>query len=119
MDPRRAFGNRGETRAADFLVAKGYEVLEQQFRVEFGEVDLVCKDPEGWIVFVEVKTRKSLTSGLPEESVTGIKLKHLEAAGEAWLRAHAMERAAHRYDVVAITEDISGQVLDILHLEGV
>lgn len=119
MDPRRAFGNRGEGRAADFLIAKGFEVLERQYDTEFGEADLVCKDAEGWIVFVEVKTRKSLTSGHPEESVTGMKLKHLEAAGEEWLRVHGMERAAHRYDVVAIIENETGEVLDILHLEGV
>ncbi len=119
MDPRRTFGNRGEGRAADFLQEKGFEVIERQFRTEFGEVDLVCKDPADWIVFVEVKTRKSLASGQPEESVTGVKLKHLEAAGEEWLRIHTLERAPHRYDVVAITESDGGEVLDILHLEGV
>lgn len=119
MDTRRAFGNRGEARAAEFLERKGFAVIERQFRTEFGEIDLVCKDAAGWIVFVEVKTRKSLTSGHPEESVTQAKLKHLEATGEEWLRVHVLERAAHRYDVVAITESVEGEVLDILHLEGV
>lgn len=112
MDPRREFGNAGESRAAEFLAGIGYEVIEKQWRSKFGEIDLICLDGDE-VVFVEVKTRASLASGYPEDSVTGKKLRHLELAGEAYLQQVAWEQRPYRFDVIAIYLD------EITHLQGI
>lgn len=117
MDKRRKLGNDGEELAARFLKNIGYKIIARQERTKFGEIDLVAKDGRE-IVFVEVKTRKTLEYGHPEEAVHPIKLAHMSAAGEAYLSEKRIEGVAHRYDVIAITwpED---QDPEILHLKSV
>ena len=67
MNTKR-LGDRGEEAAAKFLANKGYKILARQFRTPLGELDLVARDG-GTLVFVEVKTRRSLRFGLPSDAV--------------------------------------------------
>jgi len=117
MDARRKLGNEGEELAARFLKGKKYKILDRQYRTKFGEIDLVAKDGRE-IVFVEVKTRKTMEFGHPEEAVHPIKLAHMSAAGEAYLSEKQKEAAAHRYDVVAIIWP-EGKDPEILHIKAV
>lgn len=116
MDKRREFGNRGEKLAADYLKKRGYKILERQFGSRFGEIDLIALDVHE-IVFVEVKTRRSLAIGYPEESVHDKKLHKMEIAAEAYLKAHALENKPYRFDVVAIIDRDAD--VDIKHIIGV
>ena len=59
MDERKERGDRGEAAVADWLQARGCCLLERQFRCRYGEIDLIARDREGTICFVEVKTRSS------------------------------------------------------------
>nr|MCR5477465.1 YraN family protein [Lachnospiraceae bacterium] len=52
---KRSVGTAYEQRAADYLKELGYRILEHSFRCRTGEVDLVCRSPEGILVFAEVK----------------------------------------------------------------
>lgn len=118
---RRELGNVGEEHAARFLESLGYHMLARQWRSPFGEIDLVMLDPNGGkpeVVFVEVKTRQSLESGFPEDSVTPAKLRHLAASAECFLEERCWEERPHRYDVVAITESPTGG-REVLHLKVV
>ncbi len=116
MDPRRIFGNQGEDEAATFLKKKGYKILETQFTTRFGEIDLIALDGDE-IVFVEVKTRRSLAMGYPEESVHEKKLHKLEIAAGAYLASVTKEEVPHRFDVVAIV--VQGNDREFRHLIGV
>jgi len=116
MDRRRIFGNAGEKIAADYLKKKGYKILEKQFGNRFGEIDLIAKDGDE-IVFVEVKTRKSLALGYPEESVHEKKLHRMEITADAYLKSKTSEDQAYRFDVIAIVDE--GGVFDIKHIIGV
>ena len=60
----------GESYAVAHLEARGYKILAQNYRAVRGEIDLVAQDGD-CIVFVEVKTRRSLKFGLPQAAVTG------------------------------------------------
>ncbi len=117
MDARKKLGDMGEELAAKFLKNQGLKILERQYRTKFGEIDLVAKDGCE-IVFVEVKTRRTLELGHPEEAVHSIKLAHMAASGECFLRDQRCESAPHRYDVVAITWP-KGKMPEILHLKAV
>lgn len=116
MDLRRLLGNRGEGLAARYLETQGHVILERQFRVRFGEIDLVTRDGDE-IVFVEVKLRRSTAHGFPEEVVTPTKLHRLEIAAEAYLQAKACERESYRFDVIAIIDRKPEP--EIEHLMGV
>jgi putative endonuclease len=104
----RSIGIRGEDLAAAYLEQQGYRILARQYRFERAEVDLVCFEPAarpeegGEIVFVEVKTRRGLGFGQPEEAVTPEKQRHLIRAAQAYLYEHHLQRARCRFDVIAI-----------------
>lgn len=118
---RLELGESGEGLAVLFLKKIGYEILARRWRSSFGEIDLICFDHSiggGEIIFVEVKTRRSLDSGYPEDSVTPLKLRHLSASAECYLKEKQWENRPHRFDVVAITQ-ITNQAPEIVHLKGV
>src|SRR5688572_25948347 len=98
---RRAFGDRGEALAENFLRAKGFRILARQARVSrLGELDLVALDGPA-LVFVEVKTRRDRIFGPPEEAVTPGKLRAIVSAAQAWIGTRGW-RGAWRIDVVAV-----------------
>lgn len=99
--PRSLTGSRGERLAREFLAARGYRILETNYRAPGGEVDIVAHQ-DGCLVFVEVRTRHGADMGTPAESVTPAKLKRLEVLAHAYLQAHPEAPADWRIDVVAI-----------------
>ena len=111
MSDNAATGRRGEDIAVEFLEGRGYRILERNYRFERSEVDIVCFEPTrsnghgGEIVFVEVKTRRGTTFGMPEESVTREKQRHIIKASRAYLYEARLERSPCRFDVVSIVLD--------------
>ncbi len=93
-------GARGEAIAAVYLRLKGYKILERNYRVPQGEIDLVCRKGDT-LVFVEVKKRKTLSKGSPLEAVTVHKVNRLSAAAAVYLSRHTGETLNVRFDVVA------------------
>lgn len=94
-------GARGESLVAGFLEARGWKVLERNWRCRFGEMDLVAEDGRT-LVFVEVKARSSRRRGSPEGAVGEAKQARLSRIAGEYLAAHgALERTC-RFDVVAV-----------------
>jgi putative endonuclease len=94
-------GLSAESRAAMFLIAKGYRILARRFKTPLGEIDIVARRRRA-LVFVEVKARE--TSGDAAESVTARGKQRIVAAAEMWLaRNPADAQAEIRFDVVLVT----------------
>ena len=98
----------GETAARLHLTKLGYRVLDTNFRTREGEVDIVAMDGDAF-VFVEVKTRRGRTFGLPEEAITPSKATHLIAAARTYLEQVEAPDADWRIDVVAVELDRRGK----------
>ncbi|HEY5037462.1 MAG TPA: YraN family protein [bacterium] len=94
-------GKKGEEKAAAFLRLKGYKILEKNYRVGQGEIDLIARR-SNTLVFVEVKTRRGKAQGSPLEAVTPHKVKRLSGAAAAYLASHPLNGATCRFDVVTI-----------------
>ncbi len=94
-------GQRGESLAAAYLEAQGYQILQRNYRCPLGELDLVAREGE-YLVFVEVKCRTSWRFGHPAEAVGYSKRKRLERLGSYFLRQYRMENQPCRFDVVAV-----------------
>jgi len=105
----------GESLALKHLKARGCEILAQNYRVRRGEIDLIARDGE-FIVFVEVKTRRSLRFGLPQAAVTLQKQRQISKVALAYLQAQNLMDAPCRFDVIAI--HLSPQ-LELLRLEQI
>ncbi len=100
--PQQRLGRRAEEMTASWLSSRGWQVLERRWRSASGEIDLVCLDPDGVLVGVEVKLRRTSRSGEPEEALDARRLVRLRRA----LADYAAQRgvaAALRIDLVALT----------------
>lgn len=69
-------GNKGEEIACQYLKKQGYKIIERNYRIRGGEIDIIARDGET-LVFIEVKTRWSHEYGPPVESMTFWKIKAL------------------------------------------
>ncbi len=101
----RETGGFYEERACEYLKEKGLEILERNFRIRQGEIDIVARD-KGTLVFVEVKYRKSSLAGLPEEAVTYKKQRQISRVALFYLSFHKLPLSTPcRFDVVAFHKD--------------
>jgi len=98
---KREIGNYGEELASRFLKDLGYEVIEQNFQFGHGEIDIIAKDKDT-LVFVEVKYRKSLEYGVPEDAITKTKQKLIRRTAEAYLYKNNIKDQQCRIDFIAI-----------------
>ena len=78
-------GLSAESRAAVFLMAKGYRILVKRFRTPYGEIDIVARR-RNLLVFVEVKARATLDDAA--YAVTPRQQQRIIDAAQAWLMAH-------------------------------
>ena len=109
-DPRHLLGARAEDAAAAWLANAGWRVLARRWRASAGELDLVCLDPSGALVGVEVKLRRTPHAGSAAESVDRHRLMRLRTT----LARFAVERdlafvADLRLDLVTVTPAQGGQ----------
>ena len=99
----RASGLSSENLAAEWLAERGFHILERNFTVKGGEIDLVCDDA-GTLVFVEVRARKSNDFGSPVETISATKRRRLILAAKLYLLQRNIVERACRFDVVAIED---------------
>lgn len=119
MFHKQQTGRLGEDLAAAFITAKGYRLLERNYRTPFGELDIIARDGQA-IVFVEVRTCRTADFIEPVESVGRRKKEHLVRAANYWLLAKEINnQTALRFDLVAIVLEPAGQTSPrIDHLVG-
>lgn len=93
-------GNEGEALAAQFLIDKGYQLLERNYRFKRSEIDLIVQK-NNCLVFVEVKLRTSIAFGYPEEFVSAKKAAKIMEGAEQYIYQTNWSGNI-RYDIVAI-----------------
>src|ERR671918_581578 len=122
-DRRRELGGRGQGRGRRHLEARGFTLLDANFRTRHGELDLVAADARH-LVFCEVKTR--VLSGPPGElgpfaAIGGRKRRQVRLMAREWLARRDPDGPwppELRFDAIGIAFDPSGRLLSLEHLEG-
>lgn len=99
-ESRRVAGDQAEALAATFLERQGMRVLERNWRVRGGEIDLICDD-RGTLVFVEVRLRRHSAFGGAAASITAAKQRRMILAARHYL-AGKRERSC-RFDAVLLS----------------
>jgi len=105
---RRDTGVLGEKLAREFLKGRNYRIIETNYRCPEGEIDIVAKHKD-YLVFVEVRTKRSREFGSPEESITRAKKERLKAVAWHYQQTHHDLPSLCRIDVVAIELDGKGK----------
>lgn len=101
MPHTREKGKGAEEIAEKYLVEKGFKIIERNYFFDRGEIDLIAND-NGIIVFIEVKSRKSVEYGEPEDSITIGKRRQIRKVAEGYLYEKNISGVEARFDVVAI-----------------
>lgn len=93
-------GISAESRAAAFLIAKGFRILARRWRSPLGEIDIVARRRR-LLVFAEVKARSTIDEAV--ESVNVRQRRRIAAAAEIWLAANPDESIHDiRFDVILV-----------------
>ena len=106
-------GILGENMAAEVLIQKGYLIRERNYRYKRSEIDIIA-EKDGILVFIEVKTRKSIRFGFPEEFVSEKKAEMVITAAEQYIYETEWKKDI-RFDIVSIVMNENGS--EIQHFE--
>jgi len=124
MTEKSELGKTGEDFACDFLVGKGYKIIERNFRKPWGELDIVAMASDKTLVFIEVKTMRepfAAVQGLrPEDQMTAAKLKKFKKAASLYAGHNqnlVSDKKGWRLDVVAIAK--TGPNFSLNHYENI
>lgn len=109
---RRLVGSRAEAVAAAALSARGYRILQRNFRSRAGELDLVCRDGDAF-VFVEVKARRPSGWGVAAEALTAEKRARLARLAAGYLARIGRRGAVYRLELVAVALAPDGSVGEV------
>jgi len=102
---KRLTGNAYERRAAEYLMQKGVKILEMNYTLRGGEIDIIGLDGDTYI-FVEVKYRKSASYGYPEQSVTYSKQRSICRIATLYKQIKKLPTdGSFRFDVISILND--------------
>ncbi|HUD45105.1 MAG TPA: YraN family protein [Patescibacteria group bacterium] len=120
---RKELGRKGEELAKHYLVEHGYQIVQQNFLLRNGEIDIIAiENPESkdrTLVFFEVKTRTSNDYGTPLEAITYYKMKALVRAAEVFKHSHKNLPDALRIDAIAVTVLPNGELVNIEHVKNI
>jgi putative endonuclease len=123
-DNRQALGAHGEGLACEHLAARGYSLVDRNFRTRHGELDVVARD-DRFLVFCEVKTR--VIRGPPGPfgpltAVGGRKRRQVREMARQWLAARSGRLGGRppelRFDAIGVTLEPSGRLVGLEHVEG-
>jgi putative endonuclease len=115
-DRRRAVGAAAEEAAARSLEDAGLRVVDRNVRMRGGELDLVCRDGDGW-VFVEVKARRRGWDDGPGVAVSWQKQRRIVALALRYMKHRGLRDVRCRFDVVEVTLE-DGAPAAVRHLPG-
>jgi putative endonuclease len=115
-NPQILLGQYGESRAAHFLEARGWQILERNWRCNLGEIDLVAAR-DNRISIIEVKTRRGHGHGHPFEAITKAKAARLRLLAISWCRERGENPVDLSIDAIAVSL-IDGSIT-LEHLERV
>lgn len=113
MAQHNDLGKKGEQVAVDYLLKKGYKIIERNYRFDKAEVDIIAKF-EDTLAIIEVKTRSSIDFGNPQDFVNKKKIKLLVKAVDEYVTVSKLDVEV-RFDIIAIVNRKKG--FEIEHLE--
>jgi putative endonuclease len=113
MNQRQTFGKAGEDLVVRYLKKKGYKVLERNYTCPMGEIDIIARDKKT-IVFVEVKTRRSLSYGSARLAITPHKQRKISMTALYYLKCNCQMDQDARFDVVTVQSARGKQEIDLI-----
>jgi putative endonuclease len=104
----QALGVFGEERVVEYRIAEGDEILDRNWRLREGEIDVISLDKAGTFRFIEVKARSSLSFGHPFEAISQVKLLRMQRLAMGWLVTHGCFGCEYSIDIASVLINSDG-----------
>ncbi len=105
LKKKRSIGEQAESRAEQYLSQQGLRCLEKNYRCKYGEIDLIMRDSE-FLVFIEVRFRKTEKFGNPTETVTLKKQQRIVTTARHYIQSHSFaQEMPCRFDIVGMSSN--------------
>ena len=114
MAQHNQLGKKGEQLAVDFLLKKGYDIIERNYRFDKAEVDIIAQKDDT-LAIIEVKTRSTADFGNPQDFVKPKQIKNLVKAVDEYITVNDLDVEV-RFDIIAIVKENSKYHIE--HLEN-
>lgn len=103
MAEHNELGKQGEQIAVDYLLEKGYEIIQRNYQARKAEIDIIAQK-DNWLIVVEVKTRTSIDFGNPEDFVNKKKIKLLVKAIDEYVLETDLDLEI-RFDIISVIKN--------------
>ena len=113
----RIFGDAGERAAVRYLKRSGYRIICRNFENRFGEIDIIAFDANT-LVFIEVKTRRTMQRGTPVEAVDSRKQQQILKTAQSYLKQRQLYYTSVRYDIIGVLWPDNETEPEITHLRA-
>ncbi|MBW4083225.1 YraN family protein [Paenibacillus sp. S150] len=114
---RRQKGAAGEKAALQYLSARGYRIVDCNWRCRSGELDIIAEYGEV-LIFVEVRSRSgSPLQGTPEESVDGRKIRQVRATAQVYMHMKGQHERRVSFDVISVMLNEDMTIASLAHIQ--
>lgn len=113
----KSIGSYGENLAENYLKESNYKIIDMNFRCKIGEIDIIAKN-DGYICFIEVKSRYNTTYGYPREAVTRSKQLKIYKTAKMYILENKLINQKFRFDVIEIMFNYKNNDNSILLLKN-
>jgi len=113
---KKELGAKGEEIAVRYLKSRGYRIIERNYRIRLGEIDIIAEQGDD-LVFIEVKTRSGTLFGSPFESITAQKQKQLSKVALEYINKQGCNNRPARFDVVGIEMQVGSNTFQEAFIE--
>lgn len=117
----KELGKLGESQAQNYLNSQNYQIIETNFYSRYGEIDIIAIDyTTNELAFVEVKTRTTITFGLPAEALTRTKRQRIIKTALTFLNVTTKNIPRRwRIDLIGIQLDSKYKFQDLVHIKNI
>ena len=115
MQTKYQAGMQAQQQAESHLTDKGYRILERNYRIRTGEVDIIAQQGS-YVIFIEVKFRRGTEYGLPRESVGVTKQQRIVRTAMHYISTRNIDDRDFRFDVIEVIAQ--GGNVQVNHIEN-
>lgn len=118
MSHNQEIGKFGETLAKNYLIRRGYRIIDSNVKLSYQELDIVARK-NGLTVFIEVKTRISQIYGPAEGAFASTKSERFRRGIEMFIKNHKISADNIRADLITVDIDRQKKMAKIKHFKDV
>ncbi|MDD4333436.1 MAG: YraN family protein [Patescibacteria group bacterium] len=118
MNYKQTVGQFGEMLAKNYLIRKGYQILDSNVKISYKEIDIIAKNGD-FTVFIEVKTRTSSIFGEADEAFSSTKMRRFRTAVANYIFENNIDENFVKIDLISVDINKYKKIAKIRHFKDI